>query len=74
MSVPEIHNITGTYQKNVTIYSGETFSWTNSNLLLNPYSEYYCDFVVGMKTGTTLNAGNNLIAVFEKNKKCINPL
>ena len=66
---PEISNIIGTYYKSVTINSGETFSWTNSNLLLDPYSSYYCDFAVGMKTGTTPNAGNNLIAVFEKNKR-----
>lgn len=69
LSVPEISNIIGTYYKSVTINSGETFSWTNSNLLLDPYSSYYCDFAVGMKTGTTPNAGNNLIAVFEKNKR-----
>lgn len=69
LSISEISNIIGTYQKSVTINSGETFSWTNSNLLLDPYSNYYCDFAVGMKTGTTPNAGNNLIAVFEKNKR-----
>lgn len=68
-SVPEIREITGTFQRNVTIYSGEEFTWTNSNLLLDPYSDYYCEYAVGMKTGTTLNAGNNLIAVFQKNER-----
>lgn len=66
LSVPEIREITGTFQKDVTICSGETFAWTNSNLLLDPYSEYYCKNAVGMKTGTTANAGYSLIAVFRR--------
>lgn len=68
LSVPEIREITGTFQKNVTICSGETFTWTNSNLLLDPYSAYYCENAIGMKTGTTANAGYSLIAVFRKNE------
>lgn len=67
--VPEIREITSTFQKNVTIYSGENFTWTNSNLLLDPYSDYYCENAVGMKTGTTANAGNNLISVFHMNER-----
>lgn len=67
--VPEIREITSTFQKNVTIYSGENFTWTNSNLLLDPYSDYYCENAVGMKTGTTANAGNCLIAAFNLNGK-----
>lgn len=66
-SVPLLRDITGTYEKTVTLYSGETYTWTNSNLLLDPYSDYYCEEAVGMKTGTTLSAGNNLIAVFSRN-------
>ena len=69
LGLPEIREIVGTYQKSVTIYSGETFIWTNSNLLLDPYSDYYCEYAVGMKTGTTLNAGHNLIAVFQRNDR-----
>lgn len=67
--VPEIREITSKFQKNVTIYSGENFTWTNSNLLLDPYSDYCCENAIGMKTGTTANAGNNLIAVFQKNER-----
>lgn len=65
----DIFNITSSFQKNVTIYSGENFTWINSNLLLSPYSDHYCESAVGMKTGTTANAGNSLIAVFNKNKR-----
>lgn len=69
LSVPEIMEIAGTYQKHIQIYSGEFYTWTNSNLLLDPYSDYYCENAVGMKTGTTVNAGNSLIAVFQKNER-----
>lgn len=68
-SVPEIKSITGTYQKYVVFASGENITWTNSNALLNPNGAYYCADAVGMKTGTTANAGNCLIAAFERNGK-----
>lgn len=68
-SVPEIKTITGTYQKYVVFVSGENITWTNSNVLLNPNGAYYCADAVGMKTGTTANAGNCLIAAFERNDK-----
>lgn len=69
LSVPEIMEIVGTYQKHIQIYSGEFYTWTNSNLLLDPYSDYYCENAVGIKTGTTANAGNSLISAFENNDK-----
>ncbi len=68
-SVPEIREITSTYQKYVVFASGENITWKNTNALLNPTSSYYCINASGMKTGTTNNAGNCLISVFEKNKK-----
>ncbi len=68
-SIPEIKTITGTYQKYVVFASGENITWTNSNALLNPNGAYYCADAVGMKTGTTANAGNCLIAAFERNGK-----
>lgn len=69
MSVTEIREITGTYQKYVVFDSGENVTWTNSNNMLNPNSSYYCPSAVGLKTGTTENAGNCLIGVFNKNDK-----
>lgn len=68
-SVPEIREITATYQKRVVIESGEVFNWTNTNNLINPNSAYYCPYAVGMKTGSTEYAGNCLISSFEKNEK-----
>ena len=68
-SIPEIKTITGTYHKKVYFVSGENITWTNTNALLNPNSAYYCADAVGIKTGTTANAGNCLIAAFERNGK-----
>lgn len=69
LSVPEISNVTGTFQKSVTAVSGEVFEWTNSNLLLSPYSEFYRENVMGVKTGTTPQAGNCLISAFKEREK-----
>lgn len=68
-SIPEIRNITGTYQKRVVFVSGENITWTNSNLLLDKSSSFYCADAAGMKTGTTPGAGNCLIAVFRRGGK-----
>lgn len=68
-SVPEIKDIIGTYKKKVYFVSGENITWTNTNALLNPNGAYYCADAVGMKTGTTENAGNCLIAAFKCNGK-----
>ena len=68
-SVPEIRTIVGTQKKYVVFESGENITWTNTNYLLDPDDEYYCPEAVGMKTGTTSNAGYCLIATFRKNGK-----
>ena len=68
-SIPEIKEITGTYRKKVYFVSGENITWTNTNALLNPNSSYYSSDAVGIKTGTTANAGNCLISAFERNGK-----
>ena len=63
-SVTEIKEITKTSRKNVVFASGENASWTNTNQLLDRNSSYFCAEAVGMKTGTTVSAGNCFIAVF----------
>lgn len=69
LKIPEIREIVSTQSKTVAFGSGEVYDWTNSNLLLDPYSDYYRQDAVGVKTGTTLNAGNNLISAFVINGK-----
>ena len=69
LSVPEIMAITGKNTKKVTIRSGQIFNWKNTNCLLDSKSAYYCTEAIGMKTGTTADAGTCLIAAFRKNGK-----
>ena len=65
LTVPEIKNSAGTFKKNINLLSGGSQNWVNSNSLLDPDSPYYCKEAIGLKTGTTLNAGSSLIAAFE---------
>ena len=53
----------------VTVKSGQTHSWSNSNYLLHRYSPYYYQYATGVKTGTTNNAGYCLSARAEKDGK-----
>ena len=66
---PVIREITAMHQKDVEFVSGESITWTNTNSLLDPESSFYCDSAIGLKTGTTDNAGCCLAAAFEKNGK-----
>lgn len=61
---PVINMITATYQKDMRFLSGETITWTNSNLFLDTSSIYHNPYVVGMKTGTTENAGTCLLTSY----------
>lgn len=49
-----------------TFLSGETFTWENSNPMIDPESEYYYPYATGMKTGFTDEAGSCLVASAEK--------
>ena len=48
----------------MTFVSGEAYTWVNTNWMLNPESQFYSEYAVGLKTGTTSAAGNCLLAVF----------
>ena len=62
-----ISNCVKTQNVDIVYTSGETRQWENTNLLIDPTSEYYCEDAIGMKTGYTLEAGNCLLSAF-KNK------
>lgn len=49
--------------------SGETIRWVNTNMLIDPVSDYYNPYCIGLKTGMTDAAGNCLLTAFEKNGK-----
>ena len=49
----------------VTFVSGEERKWENTNALINPESEFYCPYAVGLKTGQTPRAGSCLLSAFQ---------
>lgn len=53
----------------VTAYfeTGEKYSFTNTNETINPYSDKYYPYMVGMKTGSHSLAGKCLVTVAKKN-------
>lgn len=70
LTVPEIREIVAIPEKTVTFETGEVANWTNGNVFLHPeWEEYYRCEVIGMKTGSTDNAGYCLITAFVKNQK-----
>lgn len=70
LTVPEIREIVAIPEKTVVFESGEVAEWKNGNVFLHPeWEEYYRKEVIGMKTGSTDNAGYCLITAFVKNKK-----
>lgn len=62
----EIRNVCSQHKMRVLFKSGQDVTYTNSNLLLNENSSFYCKYAKGIKTGTTSYAGNCLISLFEK--------
>lgn len=49
----------------VKLTSGKTVLWANTNALVNPTSDFYCPYAVGLKTGRTTEAGNCLLSAFK---------
>ena len=60
-----IKEIVALQSKYVVFASGQNITWSNTNALLYPESEYYCEDAIGMKTGSTPMAGKCLIAAFD---------
>ncbi len=48
----------------VTFVSGEERKWENTNALVNPDSDFYCPWALGLKTGQTPKAGSCLLSAF----------
>lgn len=59
---PLIMKYAGLASDDVRYASGHKNTWTNSNLLLDPDSRYYYENAIGLKTGTTDEAGCCLIS------------
>ncbi len=67
LTFPEIRKAASCSEKQIVLQSGEVFNWHNTNKLLDPQSELYNKNAAGLKTGSTVNAGNCLISLFEIN-------
>ena len=49
----------------VTLENGTQLDWHNTNATIDPSSEYYCPYAIGLKTGQTPRAGSCLLSAFE---------
>ncbi len=64
--IPLIMEYAGMAKAQVVFASGEAVTWLNSNLLIQEESAYYTESAVGLKTGSTENAGACLISLFRQ--------
>ena len=64
MSLDVFRDIVSRPTYNATFLSGQTITWKNSNLMLDPASPFYLPGVAGVKTGTTPLAGKCLISYY----------
>ncbi len=58
-------------QDTVTLLSGQTRTWHNTNALVDPDSDYYCADAVGLKTGYETSARFCLASAFTKNGRTV---
>lgn len=65
LNCPILAKVVSTHTVNFKLENGESYIYTNTNSLINPSSDYYCEYAIGLKTGTTNPAGNCLIFAIE---------
>ena len=63
-----ILSVTKRSSMTVTLISGQTLTWKNTNSLINKSSEWYAPHAIGLKTGTTTMAGKCLISAAKNDK------
>ncbi|MBQ7801862.1 MAG: D-alanyl-D-alanine carboxypeptidase [Oscillospiraceae bacterium] len=64
---PVISRYMGVHEEDVVYASGHSNHWINTNLLLDPESEFHYPGTLGMKTGRTSQAGYCLMSAFPLN-------
>ena len=69
LTVPELREITSDYIWYFDSALSGYLVWNNTNLFVEPSSGYYRDDCIGIKTGTTADAGCCLVSAFEENGK-----
>ena len=65
LNCPILAKVVSTHTVNFKLENGESYIYTNTNSLINPGSDYYYEYAIGLKTGTTNPAGNCLIFAIE---------
>jgi len=68
---PTIMEYATTSREMVQLGAAEPVEWKNTNELVDPESEYYCPYAVGLKTGQTPYAGSCLLSAFEYQGKTV---
>ena len=68
---PLILEYAGRVQEPITFQDGIERFWKNSNWLLDPNSNYYCEQAIGLKTGYTSKAGRCLLAAFRDGDRTV---
>ena len=69
LGIPLIASVVSTHYKTVQCASGDTVSWMNTNELLDPNNANYVPEAIGVKTGTTEDAGCCVIAAVKHGGK-----
>ena len=62
-----IMKYTAVAQETVTLGGVEGLLWKNTNSIINPKSDYYCPYALGLKTGQTDEASSCLLSAFSCN-------
>ncbi len=65
MNTPAILKYTALPNDQIILREDRVLEWKNTNLLINPESEFYCSVAVGLKTGQHSAAGRCLLSAFE---------
>ena len=68
-SLSTVRETVSQYQKTVYYPQGGYSVWTNTNKLLTPGGYFYDADVIGIKTGTTANAGSCLVSAYKRGAK-----
>ena len=63
MENPIIMKYAATVKEQIYLH-GVVIDWKNTNSLINPDSDYYCPYAIGLKTGQTPSAGSCLLSAF----------
>lgn len=71
MNTPAILQYTARPNDQIVLREDRVLEWKNTNLLINPESEFFCSAAIGLKTGQHSAAGRCLLSAFEINGRVL---